>query len=83
MIRDVRFLKPHLLCDLARRLDAALPPASAARVRWLLSKPTRLLSTILVGNTISGTMRLAECLIWAGALAGGFMVALSIVERIF
>ena len=36
----------------ARRLDAALPPAAAERVRWLLSKPTRRLSTILVGNTI-------------------------------
>lgn len=44
---------------------------------------TNALRNILVGNTISGTMRLAECLIWAGALAGGFMVALSIVERIF
>ena len=37
---------------LVRRLDATLPPAAAARIRWLLSKPTRLLSTILVGNTI-------------------------------
>ncbi len=44
---------------------------------------TNALRNILVGNTISGTMRLAECLIWAGALAGGFMVALAVVERIF
>ena len=44
---------------------------------------TNALRNMLVGNTISGTMRLAESLIWAGALAGGFMVALAIVERIF
>jgi CBS domain containing-hemolysin-like protein len=35
----------------ARRFPG-VPDASAARIRWLLSKPTRLLSTILVGNTI-------------------------------
>ncbi len=44
---------------------------------------TNALRNMLVGNTISGTMRLAESLIWAGSLAGGFMVALAIVERIF
>ena len=44
---------------------------------------TNALRNILVGNTISGTMRLAECLTWAGALAGGFMVALALVDRIF
>ena len=43
---------------------------------------TNAIRNMLVGNTISGTMRLAECLIWAGALAGGFMVALAIVEAI-
>ena len=44
---------------------------------------TNALRNMLVGNTISGTMRLAESLIWAAALAGGFMVALAIVEQIF
>ncbi len=44
---------------------------------------TNALRNMLVGNTISGTMRLAESLIWAGSLAGGFMVALAIVDRIF
>ena len=44
---------------------------------------TNALRNMLVGNTISGTMRLAESLIWAAALAGGFMVALAIVDRIF
>ena len=44
---------------------------------------TNALRNMLVGNTISGTMRLAESLIWAASLAGGFMVALAIVERIF
>ena len=44
---------------------------------------TNALRNMLVGNTISGTMRLAESLIWAGSLAGGFMVALAIVDKIF
>ena len=44
---------------------------------------TNALRNMLVGNTISGTMRLAESLIWAAALAGGFMVALTVVDRIF
>ena len=44
---------------------------------------TNALRNMLVGNTISGTMRLAESLIWAAALAGGFMVALAIVDAIF
>ena len=44
---------------------------------------TNALRNMLVGNTISGTMRLAESLIWAASLAGGFMVALAIVDRIF
>ena len=44
---------------------------------------TNALRNMLVGNTISGTMRLAESLIWAAALAGGFMVALAVVDRIF
>jgi len=35
----------------ARRLEG-VPDGAAARIRWLLSKPTRLLSTVLVGNTI-------------------------------
>ena len=41
---------------------------------------TNAIRNMLVGNTISGTMRLAECLIWAGALAGGFMVAMRICD---
>ena len=31
---------------------------------------------ILVGDTISGFLRLAESLLWAGALACGFMTAI-------
>ena len=31
---------------------------------------------ILVGNTISGALRLTESLLWAGALASGFMLAI-------
>ena len=40
---------------------------------------TNAVRNILVGNTISGVVRLAESLIWAAALAGGIMVALLIV----
>ena len=35
---------------------------------------------MLLGDTISGAVRLAESLIWAAALAGGFMVALTVVN---
>ena len=31
---------------------------------------------IMVGDTISGIMRLIECLLWAAALAFGFMIAI-------
>ena len=31
---------------------------------------------ILVGNTISGALLLTESLLWAGALASGFMLAI-------
>ena len=44
---------------------------------------TNAIRNILVGNTISGVVRLAESLIWAAALAGGFMVALLIVGALF
>ena len=40
---------------------------------------TNAIRNTLLGNTISGVVRLAESLIWAAALAGGFMVALLIV----
>ncbi len=37
---------------------------------------TNAIRNMLVGDTISGVVRLAESLIWAAALAGGFMVAM-------
>ena len=43
---------------------------------------TNAIRNTLLGNTISGVVRLAESLIWAAALAGGFMVALVIVGLI-
>ena len=43
---------------------------------------TNSIRNILGGNTISGVVRLTESLIWAGALAGGFMTAMIIVEFI-
>ncbi|MBR5015926.1 MAG: threonine/serine exporter family protein [Clostridia bacterium] len=40
---------------------------------------TNAIRDILVGDTVAGTMRLVETIMWAGALAGGFMVAFWIV----
>ena len=44
---------------------------------------TNAVRNILLGDTISGVVRLAESLIWAGALAGGIMVALLVVDSVF
>ena len=44
---------------------------------------TNAVRNLLVGNTISGGVRLLESLIWAASLAGGFMVALVIVDALF
>lgn len=41
---------------------------------------TNAVRNILVGNTISGVVRLTECFIWALALAGGFMTAILILD---
>lgn len=38
---------------------------------------------VLLGNTISGLVRLADSLLWAGALAGGFMIALKVINLLF
>ena len=43
---------------------------------------TNAVRNLLVGDTISGAVRLAESLIWAAALAGGFMVAMTIVNAL-
>ena len=43
---------------------------------------TNAIRNMLVGDTISGVVRLAESLMWAAALAGGIMVALAIVTRL-
>ena len=37
---------------------------------------TNAVKDMLVGDTIAGTMRLLESLLWAGALAGGFMASM-------
>ena len=34
---------------------------------------------ILVGDTISGVMRLIESLLWAGSIACGFMLAIRLI----
>ena len=41
---------------------------------------TNAVRNILVGNTISGVVRLTECFLWALSLAGGFMTAIMILE---
>ena len=43
---------------------------------------TNAVRNILVGNTLSGVIRLIECFIWALALAGGFMTAMLIIDTI-
>ena len=43
---------------------------------------TNSVRNMLVGDTISGVIRLTECLIWACALAGGFMTALLLLRII-
>lgn len=43
---------------------------------------TNAIRNTLVGNTISGVVRFAESLIWAAALAGGFMVSMVVVDLI-
>ena len=42
---------------------------------------TNSIRNMLAGNTISGVVRLTESLIWAGALAGGFMIAMLLLEQ--
>ena len=44
---------------------------------------TNAVRNMLVGNTISGAVRLIESLIWAASLAGGFMTAILIIDTIF
>ena len=41
---------------------------------------TNSVRNMLVGNTISGVVRLTECFVWALALAGGFMTAILVLE---
>lgn len=41
---------------------------------------TNAVRNMLVGNTISGVVRLTECFIWALSLAGGFMTSILILD---
>ena len=40
---------------------------------------TNAIRDILVGDTVSGTMRIVETIMWAGAIAAGFIMAFWIV----
>lgn len=40
---------------------------------------TNAIRDVLAGDTISGILRLIEALLWAGALAAGFMIALGLI----
>ena len=40
---------------------------------------TNSIRDILVGDTISGLMRLIESILWAGSLACGFMTAILLI----
>lgn len=39
---------------------------------------TNAMRDIIIGDTVSGITKLTQCLLWAGALAGGFMLAISL-----
>ena len=43
---------------------------------------TNSIRDMLIGDTLSGTMRFIESLIWAVAIAGGFMLAIAVTGRI-
>ncbi len=43
---------------------------------------TNAVRNMLVGDTIAGIVRLTETLLWAAALAGGFMVAMTVVNSL-
>ena len=43
---------------------------------------TNSIRDMLIGDTLSGTMRFFESLIWAVAIAGGFMLAIAVTGRI-
>ena len=40
---------------------------------------TNSIRDILIGDTISGIMRLIETLLWAAALALGFMISIAVI----
>lgn len=44
---------------------------------------TNAVRDILVGDTIAGLLRFIESFLWAGALAGGFMCSMLILEDVF
>ena len=44
---------------------------------------TNAVRNVLVGNTISGIMRLIEAVLWAAALALGFMIAMFVTGGVY
>ena len=78
----------NLLCSLVSGigiyvLTAAIPALQADKIiigDIMLLIPgiamTNAVKDMLVGDTIAGTMRFLESLLWAGALAGGFMASM-------
>lgn len=76
-----------LLCGVGIYLTAALVPVlDADKIIMgdiMLLIPgiamTNSIRDMLVGDTISGIMRLIESLLWAGALASGFMIAIWLI----
>ena len=70
------------VCLLARLFGALLPDKIMIGDIMLLIPGIALTTSIrniLVGDTLSGTLRLVESVIFAAALAGGFMLAMGIV----
>lgn len=77
----VAFLSGLVVC-LTAKLVSGLDASKIMIGDIMLLTPgvaiTGALRDVLVGDTISGTIRLVECVIWAGALAFGFMAAMAV-----
>ena len=68
----------NLLCSLAAGIGLHADKIIIGDIMLLIPgiAMTNAVKDMLVGDTIAGTMRLLESLLWAGALAGGFMASM-------
>lgn len=66
-----------LICMAGKALDIPVDKIMIGDIMLLIPgiALTNSIKDVFVGDTISGIMRLAESLLWAGAIAGGFMLS--------